>query len=401
MAKGLTVLELDNIKPAVKRREVPDGYQRGLYFIVEPSGRKSWAFRDRLAGKSLKMRLGDYPQIGPKEARALAAAALVQIAKGIDPRPAKRAPAAPADDLVPAVIDRFLATHGEKLRPSTRYEAGRLLRKELAGWRNKRFSEISPADVHVLLDSIVTRGAPKTANRTLAWGHRLGRWAKSRKLVAVNPFADVERPAVETARDKVLEDSELVAVWRAAETLKAPYCAFVCLLVLTGARRSEIAGMEWSEVDLAEAVWTIPAARAKNKRANIIPLSTEAVKILGALPPAGNFVLSVSSGKNPITSLIDLKRKLDKALPPEMPRWVLHDLRRSFASGLQRLGIGVPVVEKLLGHTSGTFAGVVGVYQRHSYADEKRAAVQAWARHVEMLLSGEMQTNVVKIRGSI
>jgi integrase len=166
---------------------------------------------------------------------------------------------------------------------------------------------------------------------------------------------------------------------------------------LTGQRLREVSELEWKEIDLVAKLWTLPAARAKNSIEHAIPLSDQAVEILKALPRiAGSDFVFTINGRNPIRGASLVKRRIDKLVPP-IPPWVLHDVRRTVASGMARLGINLPVIEKLLNHVSGSFAGIVGVYQRHSFADEKRAAMQTWARHVEVLVSGETSANVVRL----
>jgi integrase len=178
-----------------------------------------------------------------------------------------------------------------------------------------------------------------------------------------------------------LSDDELKALWRAA---------------LTGQRRAEVAGMTWREADLAAQLWTLPAARAKNNREHTVPLPDLAAEILRTLPRIDDSDLVLTlTGRVPLRAFRNIKRRLDALMPPDTSSWVLHDIRRSVASGMARLGINLPVVEKLLNHVSGSFAGIVGVYQRHSFADEKRSAMAAWARHVEAIVSGETAADVV------
>jgi integrase len=155
--------------------------------------------------------------------------------------------------------------------------------------------------------------------------------------------------------------------------------------------------MEWKEIDLDAKLWTLPAARAKNSIEHAISLSDQAIEILKALARiAGSDFVFTINGRNPIRGTHLVKRRID-ALAPSIPTWVLHDIRRTVASGMARLGVNLPVIEKLLNHVSGSFAGIVGVYQRHSFADEKRAAMQTWARHVEAIVSGETAVNVVEL----
>jgi integrase len=195
-----------------------------------------------------------------------------------------------------------------------------------------------------------------------------------------------------------VSDDELKSVWRAADALEPVYAGFVKLLILTGARRSEVAGMTWREVDLAARLWTLPAARAKNNREHTVPLPDLAAEILRTLPRIDDSDLVLTlTGRVPLRAFRNIKRRIDTLAPP-MPQWVLHDVRRSVASGMARLGINLPVIEKLLNHVSGSFAGIVGVYQRHSFADEKRAAMAAWARFVEQLVTGETPANVIELK---
>jgi integrase len=186
-----------------------------------------------------------------------------------------------------------------------------------------------------------------------------------------------------------------MAVWKAAEAIGWPFGPAVKLMALTGQRRGEIAGMRWGEIDLDAKIWTLPAARAKNNREHVVPLSDSAIAILTALPRVHSregFVFTLN-GAQPVSGFFQAKRRLDAALPSDMPAFTLHDLRRTFASGCARLGIAVHVVEAALNHKSGTIRGVAAVYNKYSYDVEKRACMQAWARHVEVLLGG----NVVEL----
>jgi prolyl-tRNA editing enzyme YbaK/EbsC (Cys-tRNA(Pro) deacylase) len=251
MAKELTTIACEKLKPGSKRREIPDGRIGDLRIVVQTSGQKSWAFRYKIGGKSCKLTIGTFPAIGLAAARERAARAKDAVADGRDPgaekRAAKTARAAPAPvhDLVEEVAARFLSIHAKRhLKASTAREVERLLNKEVAEpWRGRQLSEIKRADVHDLLDAIVERGSPVGANRTLAWLRRLCAWAVERGIVDTSPCAGIRAPAAETSRERVLSDDELAAVWRAADALGQPYGAFIKTLVLTGARRNEIAGM--------------------------------------------------------------------------------------------------------------------------------------------------------------
>jgi integrase len=173
----------------------------------------------------------------------------------------------------------------------------------------------------------------------------------------------------------------------------------VQLLILTGQRRSEVAELTWREISFEERLWTLPAARAKNRIEHQIPLSDHAIEILRAVPKiAGSDFVFTISGRGPIHGHFSIKRRLDRLMPPDTPTWVLHDIRRSVASGMARLGINLPVIERILNHTGGTFAGIVGVYQRHSFADEKCTALTAWTCHIESIVTSEPAANIVTLK---
>jgi len=332
----------------------------------------------------------------PKAARKKAGEVKDKIAEGIDPGVEKKAARAaalvPANDLVEVVAKQFVSHYAKRqLKASTARDVERILDKEIVDlWRGRRLSMISRADVHGLLDDIVDRGSPISANRTRSWAHRMGSWAIERGLIDANPFAGIKAPAAETPRDRVLSDDELKAVWQAADALEPVYAGLIKLLILTGQRRCEVSELGWQEIDLDARLWTLPAARAKNSIEHSIPLPDAAVEILKARQRiAGSDLVFTLTGRNPIRGTQTVKRRIDALMPPDIQPWVLHDIRRTVASGMARLGVNLPVIEKLLNHVSGSFAGIVGVYQRHSFADEKRAAMTEWSRHVEQLARGE------------
>ena len=234
-------------------------------------------------------------------------------------------------------------------------------------------------------------------------------WAVERGIIEASPAANVKAPGQETARDRVLTDDELRAFLRACDGMGEPFGPLFRLLLLTGQRREEVAALPWAELDLAGAVWHLPAARTKNKRASDVPLAEQAVAILEGLMRRSPLVFPAQFSRDghteprPLSGFGRAKERLDALMLEELrkadpeatlPDWRLHDLRRTAASGMARLGVAVHVVEKLLNHVSGTFAGVVGVYQRHDFAAEKRAAAQAWANYLDSL-TAERPANVV------
>jgi integrase len=375
-------------------------FETGLYLVLQPSGAKSWAVRYRHAGTPRKHTLGSYPAIDLKSARHLASRALRAVAEGRDPgheRTQQRA----APNSVATVAAQFIERHCKRSnRPRTARETQRLLDLHvLPRWRGRLMRDITRRDVLDLLDRVVDTGKPIAANRVFSAVRKMFNWAVARDIIATSPCAGVKPPSAERSRDRVLNDGELGLVWRAADKIGGPFGTLVKLLTLTGQRRDEVARARWSEIDLDGRVWTLAPERVKNNQPHEVPLSEPAVAILSALPRitgVAGFVLT-TNGDAPSSNYAKNKRRLDALLPQQMPPFRLHDIRRSVASGMARLGINLPVIEKVLGHASGSFAGIVGVYQKHSFADEKRNALDAWGALVADLVSGRPRRNVVRL----
>jgi integrase len=198
-------------------------------------------------------------------------------------------------------------------------------------------------------------------------------------------------PPAASARDRVLSDEELAALWQATGSIGHPFGPLFRLLILTGQRREEVAGMDWSELDRETASWLIRSYRTKNRKAQLVPLSGVAVEIVDKLAddqewPRSGYLFS-TTGKTPVSGFSKAKRRLDELmaelLDERFSPWRAHDVRRTVATGLQRLGIRFEVTEAILNHVSGSRSGVAGVYQRYDWAFEKRGALDAWAAHVE------------------
>ena len=385
--------------------------------MVQPSGAKSWAVRYRVAGAPRKFTIGPYPAIDLATARKRAQEAMGEVAGGNDPAAQKKAVRAArvaeqsAGDRVETVVDLFVKKHlAKKSKPSWAKEGERLLRVEIVPTLGKRrLGEITRADVRRLLEEIAER-APITANRALAVFRKLCNWALTQELIVASPCASLEAPSPERSRERVLDDDEIRLAWRAFEAVGWPFGPMGKILLLTGARRDEVAGMRWGELDLAGRLWRLPKERTKNKRPHEIPLTDAAVGILTSLPRIGDsregFVFT-TTGATSISGFSNAKAAIDaafaaaareQAVTASPERWTFHDLRRTVATNLQRLGVKLEVTEAVLNHVSGSRAGIVGVYQRHEYATEKRAALEAWGRYLDTFVSGSAPAgNVVEL----
>jgi integrase len=382
-----------------KRIEHPDGKVGGLYLIQQPSGAASWALRYRANGKPTKLTLGNYPTITLADARRRAREALGEVAGGKDPAVAKKAARAALkaaetpQDTVGAFAATFLRRRvREKCGPRWAAETERLLKVEiLPKLGDVPLSDLKRARIHDFLDPIKDR-APIVANRVLAVLKSICSFAVDRGLIDVSPLAGMKLPSEEKSRDRVLTDDELARIWKAADSLRAGYGPAVRMLMLTGQRLGEVSGMRRSEI--AGDTWTLPGSRTKNGLAHTIPLTPQALALLPSESGDGGDRMF-----GPLLNWGRAKAALDAACG--VKGWRLHDLRRSFATNFQRLGIRLEVTEAVLSHVGGSRAGVVGIYQRHDWASEKRQALDAWARRLDAIISGAEASNVVEMRRGV
>jgi integrase len=385
-----------------QRKEIPDGVISGGYEVIQPSGAKSCAFRYSYHGRKRKY---TFPWLPVKERRLRFMKLKVEVANGGDPagekQAARRAAKFPDHDVIATVVAQFLKRQAPSYKANTLCEVTRVMRREiLPGWGARRLSSITKPEVHDWLDGIVDRPAPIAANRALAWFKRLCSWAIERGLIEKNPCAGIKLPSAETARSRILANGEFASLWLAADALPSPDREYVQLLILSGQRRTEVSAITWSEIDLERKIWVLPAVRAKNSTEHEVPLSELACEILRGIPRIDgcDFVFSVN-GRGPISTHYLIKKRLDRLMPP-MPPWTLHDIRRTVATGLAELGTQLPVIEKLLNHTGGSLRGIVGTYQRFDFREQKRIAMEAWARRVETLVTGET-ANVVPLHQKV
>ena len=420
MAKGFTAIGIEKAKLRKDkdgnpvRTELPDRGCRGLYLILQPSGSKSWAVRYRHAGKPRKLTLEPEPgepSLSLAAARKLAADALHRVENGFDPAKQKRdkieashdAAVTKAADTVEHLAAVFIERYAKPHQRTWRTTEAIFRREILAKWKGRSVHDISREDIENLIDRIAT-DRPVMANRTHSIVRGWFRWlcgkgrSTLRTRLKVNPALGIERPGRENRRDRVLSDDELVALWKAADADGEPFGSIIKLLILTGQRRGEIAGMRRDELDMDKRLWSLPGARTKNKLPHTVPLSDQVLAVIGSVTEiAGDFVFSVSGGKPVSDGFSKLRKRLDARMKPAAP-WVLHDIRRSVATHMaEDLRIAPHIVEALLNHVSGHRAGVAGIYNRATYADEKAEALARWGAHVEQLVTGK-SAKVIHLR---
>lgn len=389
MGKALTTRAIEAFKGSDRRREIPDGALPGLFLVVQPSGAKSWAVRYRVGTRTRKLTLGRYPALSLADARTRGRDALRAVADGVDPAIDKRDRRA-AVDTVAALAEEFLRRHVAKNR--TAAETTRMFQKDiLPAWGPRLVASISRRDVAELLDGVTDRGSPVMANRVLAAVRKFFNWCTERDVIDHSPAAGLKPPAKEMARDRILNDEEVRLFWTATGRLGWPFGPLFRLLLLTSARRDEVAGMRWSEIEGDR--WTIPAVRAKNGKPLTLKLTTPALTLLDNLPRLDSTdLVFTTNGVRPVSGFSRAHQRLCECMQADaqtdIPRWTLHDLRRTAASGMARLGVPLPVIERVLNHVSGSFGGIVGVYQRHTYEDEMADALERWSGFLVRLSEG-------------
>jgi integrase len=432
--RRLTDRTLKALKPAKAgaRYEVMDhdiGSVAGLGVRVTDTGKRTFVLIARYPGSSNPTRraLGEYPKITLEEARSKARKWHSLLNQGIDPRADEErqglAEQRRAENSFEAVTEDFirLAVIGPKPdKPKQRKGTvvARELRSEFVGrWGRRPIDTITPHDVVAVLDEAVARGAPYQAHNLLGHVRRLFNWAIARGVYGVDrspcdrmkPADVIGRKAVRT---RTLNDAELLAFWFASERLDYPFGPMFRLLALTGQRKSEVAEARWSEFDFKKRLWTIPPERMKGDAAHVVPLTDEVIEILESLPRfnKGDHLFSTTFGAKPVTGFSKAKSRLDREMlctlqamaseqgdnpnKVKLPPFVLHDVRRTMRTGLSALPVPDLVRELVIAHTK---PGLHKVYDQHAYIDEKRHALELWARRLRDIVTSPPE-NVVDLR---
>ena len=404
------------LRPQAKRYERWEGGGFGIRVSPtrgkKPCG-KAWVWVYRFEGRPRRMTFGTYPKLGLADARLKLAEARKLLEGGVDPGRVE-AQQRKAERTAETIVELAEAYLEKWARPRKRSAAEdeRILRKDvISEWGPRKAKDIARRDVIALLDAIVDRGSPIAANRTLAVIRRMFGWALSRDIVPASPCVAVAAPAKENRRDRVLSTDEIASLWHAlgrSDLGISPSIRLALKLqLLTAQRKGEIIGAEWSEFDLQEGVWTIPATKSKNGMPHRVPLSPLARALLDEIETA--------TGKRPDPGRDSPPRWLFPS--PRLGRAITgpavdhamrnnrdvigageatpHDLRRTAASHMTSIGISRLVVSKILNHAE---PGVTAVYDRHSYDAEKRAALAAWGTRLEEIIGARPEHgNVVRL----
>jgi integrase len=406
MRERITKRKIDELRAAAQRdghtRYVWDKDLPGFGLVVTKAGRASYCVQYRLGGRSRRVSIGKHGPLTLDEARRSAREKLGEVARGIDIAEEKKETRRKlkAGNLGEAT-ERYLTLNGKGLRYWN--DVRRLIEfNVLPSLGRKPVVTITRSDIAALIDDVAQR-SPAVARYVFAAIRPMFGWFVGRGLIEVNPIIGLKAPPAPKARDRVLDDGEIKTFWDAAARLGWPFEPVFKLLLLTATRREEIAAMAWDEIDLAKGVWTLPGERAKNSRAHTIDLAPAAVAILEALPRLGELVFT-TTGETAVSGFSKAKQRLDGLMAEEagraVPPWRTHDLRRTAATRMAGLGFPPHIVERVLNHISGSQGGLVSVYQRHEYREERRNALLAWARQVETITDGSASNVVSFVRAS-
>jgi integrase len=400
MSRHLTDAATRKLKPTDARQEIHDG--AGLYFVIQPTGVKSWAYRYRIRGKSRKLTLGSFPALSLTEARQKAADAAVKVQRGDDPITERKRREARAKSSVNTMLDAFVADHVSELRSGDQIERAfnKYVRPRIGG---KSIYDLKRSDVTSLLNEVKEEHGPVMADRVLAHIRKAFNWQMVQDEDFKSPIVRgmAKTKPKERARKRVLADDEIRDIWKALDQADVAYCypAYVKALLLAVARRNEVSEMHADEID--GDLWTIPGSRYKNKRDHVVPITPALRSLIGER--ASGFVFSTTNGEKPFAGFSKCKVALDRAIAeirqaegrPAMKQWQLHDLRRTGRSLMSRAKVESDHAERCMGHVIG---GVRETYDRYEYLEEKRAAFEKLARLLAVILNAPAD-NVVALRG--
>ena len=385
----LTDSRVATIKPPVAGQdEHPDDLVTGLRLRVGAGGRKAWIVRARVGGKVLNKTIGAYPLMTLAKAREDARGFLIGLAKDGAPK---------TDHTFGELASEWIAKVAKPNNSSWKLQERRLEIHVLPHWNDRKLSLIARADVRDLIEGVEGDVNP---NRALAIIRTLFRYAMSRDWIEASPAEAIAKPKADKSRDRVLSMDEVKRIYGAVDLLGFPFTGFVKMLFLTGQRRTEVASMRWADIDIDNATWTIPAEATKSNRTHMVPLSQPALDLLAETPALGEFVWT-SDGLSFVSGYSKAKSRLDSFLAAkgETPQpWVLHDVRRTVATNMVRLGVLTEVVGRVLNHAA---TGVTAkVYALHEFAPEKRSALDRWAAELERAMSGKPTEKVVSLRAT-
>ena len=394
MKRKLTTKFIEGLKPnPSKRVDIRDAVMPGLVIRVSKSGTKTFSFHKRINGTMRRLTIGRYGVVSLADARERCRQIWYEIETGrfeectgieLETKPT-------LGEVIVDYMDKHAKAHNRDWKNKERLLA------KFTTLHGKRIDEIKRADVVKACD-VIHKSAPVSANRALAHIKHVMSWCVERGMIDANPIAGMKPLAKERARERVLSDDELRAIWAACDAEGYPFGDCTKMLILSGQRRAEVAEMRWSELDLEKRTWILPSQRAKNGRQHTVPITDAMLEALRSVPRfLGSDYVFTTTGRSPISGFGRMKARLDQALPDGTEPWIIHDLRRTMSTNLAMLKVPQPVTEALLNHKTGVVSGVAAIYNVYSYADEKREALESWNRHVGELVEPAILPEIPRV----
>ena len=384
-----TVRTLQALKPTPNTQvDYFDASLPGFYLRISPGGRKTFGVMYRHAGRVRRMTFGTFPPLLLADARQRAKEELRKAAKGEDPAAQKKMDR--KSDTFEALAADYLMRYAKPKKKSWKEDKRIVANKLNPGIGNVTAKLVTRAQIRELLDKIA-QSAPIEANRTLATVRKIYNWALSQDLVESNPCHGISAPGTEHRRDRVFSQNEIKQLWKEFDKEAPGVGATFKLRLITAQRGGEVFSVEWKELDLEKAWWTIPGKKSKNGLAHRVPLSSAAVRIFQDLRERqlqsksrkkSAWVFPARRGRGHLGTVQKAVERIRERT--KCHDFTAHDLRRTAASMMTGMGIPRLTVSKILNHVE---PGVTAVYDRHSYDREKREALDVWGRQLQLMIS--------------
>jgi integrase len=386
------------LPPGVSDKTYFDDEIGGFGLRLRAGGAARWVIQYDVGSRTKRVTLGTTSLLDISTARAKAKDLLASVRLGADPASEKRAARAKAAETFGAMLPRYLDKQRSERRPRSFQELERHLCKYAKPLHPRAVTSIDRRALSGLIASIAEKSGPTSAICCHASLSGYFSWLAREGVIDQNPVAFTNKPEARPARDRLITDEELCTIWAALDD--DDYSDIIRLMIYTAARRNEIGGLRWAEINFDEALIEIPAARMKNNRPHLIPLSEPALAILRRRERNGReHVFGRGASGFGGGGWSTRRKDLDARIAGKRPTWVLHDLRRLASTVMhEQLGIAPHVVESVLAHV-GHQSGIAGTYNKASYAIEKRRALDRWADFVDEAVSGKpKKAKVVRLR---
>jgi integrase len=372
---------LDKLKAPAQREDYRDRSTKGLQLRVGTTGVRSFSYVYRIGRKMGRVSLGKYPDFSLKAARDKTNEYRRLVALGVDPRSEKNEKIKKEQMTVGLMVEEFIEKYAKPKNSSWKQAESNLRLYLISALGKKPIHEVTRPDIHQILDDLVGRGKHTAANRALAHTRKFFGWLVERGYLDYSPAAYIKPRHQEQEREKVLTEGEIRAIWIASEAMSGPYSAWIKLLLLCGQRRLETASLRRSQI--IDNCWHLSGADTKNKQLHIVPLSKQAMALVERLlKQDGEFLIKTGrTGDKPVNGFSKAKAQLDRL--SGVQDWKFHDIRRTVATNLSKLGVDRFLLQRIVNHTD---SGVTAIYDRYSYLEEKREALQRWADRLDDII---------------